>query len=86
MFTLTSIEMKRNGEISCCGVNDIHVRIQENERVREGVTVLLKNVHYRIVVIVFWCIFSRIPRVKYRFARMKVCDSVLLGREEKILK
>ena len=48
LFALTETKLKGNGERSCCGVNGIIDGVQEMERGREGVAVLLNDsvAHY----------------------------------------
>ena len=42
--------MKGNGEVLWCGVNGIIADVQEMERARKGVAILLNYVWYSIVV------------------------------------
>ena len=46
--------MKRNGEISWCGVSEICAKAQENERPTEGVAVLLNDVWYIVLSSDVW--------------------------------
>ena len=71
LLALTETKLKRNGEVSWCGVNGIIVGVQEMERAREGVAVLLNDV-WHSAVIDFGCIGSRI---KFKFSRVKVCGA-----------
>ena len=47
---LTETKLRRNGEVSWCGVNGIIAHVQEMKRAREGVAILLKDVWHRAVV------------------------------------
>ena len=51
--------MKGNGEVSWCGANGIIAGVQEMERAREGMTILLNNL-WHSAVIDFGCVSSRI--------------------------
>ena len=44
LLTLTDMKLKGDGEISWCGVNGIADGVQEMERAREGVAILLNGV------------------------------------------
>ena len=44
LLALTETKLKGNGEISWCGVNGITSGVQEMERARKGVDVLLNGV------------------------------------------
>ena len=48
------------------------VAVQEMERAREGLAALL-NVVWHSAVIDFVCVRSRIPWIKFKFSRVKVC-------------
>ena len=50
LLTLTEMIMKGNGEVSWCGVNGIIAGVQEMERAREGVTILLNDVWHSAVI------------------------------------
>ena len=52
--------------------------IRENERIGEGIAVLLNNVWYSAVV-EFRYVNSRTLRVKIRFSWVKVCTAVANG-------
>ena len=71
LLALTEKKLKGNGEVSWCGINGIIAGIQEMERAREGVAVLLNDVCHS-AVIDFGCVSSRILRIKFKFARVKV--------------
>ena len=59
-------KLKGNGEVSWCGVNGIIGGVQEMERAREGVAILLNDVCYT-AVIDFVCISSRTLWIKFKF-------------------
>ena len=59
LLALKETKLKGNGEVSCCGVNGIIASIQEMERAREGVAILLNEV-WHSVVIDFGCVGSRV--------------------------
>ena len=42
MLTLTETQMKGNGDVSWCGVSDLCVGVQKNERSMKGVAVFLE--------------------------------------------
>ena len=73
-------EMKLKGirEISWCGVNGIIADVQDMERAREGVAILLNDVLHN-AVIDFGCVSSRILWIKFKFSRVKVCVVVAYG-------
>ena len=80
-FSLTGTKLKGNGEVSCYGGNGIIAGVQEMERVREGVTILLNDV-WHSAVIDFGCFGSRILWIKLKFSRVKVCVVVRYGPNE----
>ena len=43
LLALTKTKLRRNEEVSWCGVNDIIVGIQDIERGREGVAILMND-------------------------------------------
>ena len=49
LLSLTETKLKRNGKVSCFGVNGIFAGVQEMERAREGVAVLLSDVWHSAV-------------------------------------
>ena len=49
-LALTKTKLKRMGEVSWCGVNYIIAGVQEMERAREGVSILLNDVWHSAVV------------------------------------
>ena len=58
-LALTETKLKGKGEVSWCGVNGIIAGVQEMERAREGVVILLNDVWHSAVVD-FGCVSSRI--------------------------
>ena len=58
-LALTETKLKGNTEVLWCGVNGIITSVQEMERVKESVTVLLNDV-WHSVVIDYGCVNSRI--------------------------
>ena len=72
LLALTETKVKGNGEVSWRGVNGIITGVQEMERAREGVAILLNDV-WHSAVINFGCVRSRIPWIKFKFLRVKVC-------------
>ena len=66
LLVLTETKLKRKGEVSWCGVNDIIAGVQEMERAREGVAILLNGVWHSTVVD-FGCVSSRILWIKLKF-------------------
>ena len=71
LLALTEKKLKGNGEVSWCGVNGIIADVQELERVKEGVGILLNDV-WHSAVIDFGCISARILWVKFKFSRVKL--------------
>ena len=63
--------MKGKREVSWCEVNGIIVGVQEMERGREGMAVLLNDV-WHSAVINFGCVSSIILWIKFKFSRVKV--------------
>ena len=72
LLALAEMKLKGNGEVSWCGVNGITASLQEMERAREGVAILLNDVWHNAVVN-FGCFSSRILWIKFKFSRVKVC-------------
>ena len=58
------------GELLWYEVNGISAGVQEMERVREGVDILINNV-WHSTVIEFGCVSSRILWIKFMFSRVK---------------
>ena len=57
LLALTKTKLKGNGEVSWCGVNGILTGVQETERDKEGVAILLNNL-FHSAVIDFRCVRS----------------------------
>ncbi|MCQ7056741.1 hypothetical protein, partial [Clostridioides difficile] len=81
LLALTETKLKGNGEVSWCGVNGIIAGVEEMERAREGVAILLSDV-WHSAVIDYGCVSSRILWIKFRFSRVKVCVVVGYGPSE----
>ena len=62
--------MKGNGEVAWCGVNGIIASVQEMERAREGVAILL-NDGWHNAMIDFGCISSRSSELNSSFQGLK---------------
>ena len=75
---LTETKLKGNGQVSWCGVNGIIAGVQDIEKVRERVAILLNDMWHSIVVD-FGCVSSRILWIKLKFSRVKVCVVVGYG-------
>ena len=80
MLALTE-KLKGKGEVSWFGVNGIIVGVQELERAREGVAILLNDVWHSAVVD-FGSVSSRILWIKFKFSRVQVCVVVGYGPTE----
>ena len=65
-------KLKKKGEVAWSGVNVIFAGVQEMERAREGVAVLLNDVWHSGMV-KYGCVSSRILWLKFTFSRIKVC-------------
>ena len=76
LLALTETKLRGNGEVSWCGVNGIITSVQEMERAREGMTILLKNV-WHSAVIDFGCISSRFGTTPVKEMMRKGTDSVI---------
>ena len=76
LLALTETKLKGKGEVSWCGVSVIIAGVQEMERARKGMAILLNNV-WHSVVIGFGCVSSRILWIKFKLSNVKVC--VALG-------
>ena len=79
-LAFTDTKLKGNGEFSCCGVNGIIVGVQEIERDREVVTVLMNGVWHSILID-FGDISSRPLWVNFKFSS-RVCMLVIYGPTE----
>ena len=82
MLALTETKLKGKGEVSWYGVNDIIAIVQEMERAREGMVILLNDVRHSAVAD-FKCVSSRIHWIKFKFPRVKVCVVVGYGPNKK---
>ena len=58
LLALTETKLKGNGEVSLCWINGIIANVQEMERAREGLGVLLTNV-WHSAVMDFRCVSLR---------------------------
>ena len=65
LLALTKTKLKRNGKVSWCGVNGIIAGVQEMERAKEGVSILLTDV-WHSEVIDFGYVSSRILWIKFK--------------------
>ena len=65
-------KLKWNGEVSWSGLNGIIIGVQEMERSREGLAILLNDV-WHSAGIGCGCVSSRVLWIKFRFSRVKVC-------------
>ena len=65
-------------KVSWCGINGIILDVQEIERAKKGVAILLNDVRYS-AVIDFGCVSSIILWIKFKFSRVKVC--VVVGTD-----
>ena len=81
LLTLMETKLKENGEVSWCGVNGIIAGVQEMERAREVLAILLNDVWHSAVV-EFGCVSSRILWIKFTFSRVKVYVVVGHGPNE----
>ena len=50
LVALIETKLKGNGEVSWCGVNDTIDSVQEMERAREGVAILLNDMWHSAVI------------------------------------
>ena len=81
LLALPKMKLKGYGEVSWCGLNGIIASVQEMERAREDIEILLNAVWHR-AVIDFGCVSSGILWIKFRFSRIKVCVVVVYGPNE----
>ena len=70
LFGLMETKLKENGEVSWCGANGIIAGIQEMERAREGVAILLNDVWHSAAVD-FGYISYRSLWITFKFLRVK---------------
>ena len=78
MPTLTETKLKREGEVTWCGVNVIIADVLERERAREGVAILLNDV-WNSALLNLGRVRSRILWIKLKISRVKVCVVVGYG-------
>ena len=81
LLALTETKLKGKGEVSWSGINVIFGCVQEIERAKEGMAVLLNDVWHRAVV-KYRCVSPRILWIKLNFSRVKVCVVVGYGPNE----
>ena len=81
MLALTETKFKGREEASWCGVNGIIAGVQEMERDREGVAVLLNDLWHSTLVKSGY-VSSRILWMKFKFSKNKVCMVVGYGPNE----
>ena len=81
LLALAETKWEGKEELSWCGVSGIIAILQEMERAREWVAILLIIVCHS-VLIDFGDVSSRILCIKLRFSRVKVCVVVGYGRKE----
>ena len=81
LLALKETKLKGNGEVSWCEVNGIIASVQEMERAREDVAVLLNDVWHSAVTD-FGYVSSGILWIKFKFSRVKVCMVVGYGPNE----
>ena len=74
-LALTEMKLKGEGEVSWGEVNGIISGVQEVERAKERVAVLLSDVWHG-AVIKHGCVSPRILWIKFKFPRVKVCVAV----------
>ena len=74
LLALMESKLKKNGEVSWCGVNDTIAAVLEMERAREGVGILLNDVWDSVVD--FGCENSGILWIKLKLLMVKVCVMV----------
>src|SRR5678816_3426857 len=72
LLALTETKMEGKGEIKWCGVKCVRAGVEENERGREGVAILMSDLWYKAMVD-FVCVSPRILMVKFKFEKVKVC-------------
>ena len=85
LFDLTKTKLKRNGEVSWCEVNGIIAGVQEIERAREVVAVLMKDEWYSVMTD-FGCVSSKVIWVKFKFSLVKICVVVKNSSTEEAIK
>ena len=81
LLAVTETKMKGKGEIKWCDVKCVRAGVEENERGREGVAILMSDLWYEAMVD-FDCVSPRILMVKFKFEKVKVCVVVTYGPSE----
>ena len=81
LLALTETKLTLNGEESWCGKHGIIADVQEIERAREGMAILLNDV-WHSAMIDFGYASSRILWIKFKFSRVKLCVVVGYGPSE----
>ena len=81
LLAVTETKMKGKGEIKWCDVKCVRAGVEENERGREGVAILMSDLWYKAMVD-FVCVSPRILMVKFKFEKVKVCVVVTYGPSE----
>ena len=76
MLAYTVTKLKGNEEVSWYGVNGIIASVQEMERAKEGVVILLKDVWHSTLMDSGY-VSPRILCIKFKFSRVKVCVVVV---------
>ena len=75
LFALMEMKLKGNREVSWHGVNGIIASVQEMERAKEGVAIMLNDL-WHSEVIDFGCVSSK-EWIIFKFSRIKVCVVVV---------
>ena len=81
LLTLMEMKLKGKEKVSWYGVNGIITSVQEMERAREGLAILLNNVWHNAVLDIA-CVSPRILWIKFKFSRIKVYVVVGYGSNE----
>ena len=81
LLALNEMKLKENGEVLWCVVNVFIGDVQEVERAREGVAILLNDM-WHSAVIDFGCVSPRILWIKFKISRVKVCMVLRYGSNE----
>ena len=85
LLALTKTKLKGNGELLWCEVNGIIAGVQEIERAREVVAVLMKDEWYSVMTD-FGCVSSKVIWVKFKFSLVKICVVVKNSSTEEAIK
>ena len=81
MLALTETKLKGKREVSWSLVSVIFAGVQEMERAREAVNVLMNDIWHSEME-KYWCVSSRILWIKFKFYRVKVYVVVAYGPSE----